>query len=473
VLWGDNARLAISSKYIEFNSVNDYPLHTITGNIFSKIPVGNFYFRQGLRVALFASLTVVILFLIVNYLTSSLIISLFTSLAFAFSHTFWLLAEMNEAFILAQLIVAVQILFLVKWQERDDDRFLYLAAFLFGLSMLAHRAMIFCIFGYGYFVIAKKQKIKVKLKQVLLSLIFFCIGAAPILYLLLTGLAGKSSGAGFSLVKIANILFTETIMLTKGKVISRLVYFPAYMFYQFPGVGFLIGCLGFYAGLKKRRNLTILILLIIMAYFLFFLFYLRQRIFFIILPSYFAFAVLIGMGLEKLSKVNLFKSKYAWRAVLTVLVVIPLFGYNFVPYLVKKFKVGLGTVRRLKYRDNYKYYLVPDKRGDDGAYRYAMNAFSEAEKNSLIVGDFNPCIVLIYFQKVENLRKDIKIEGVIDNFYYRTKNPKEQLRQYIDEYIDKSPVYLADTYEPYYFISYLRQFYKIIPGKSLTRIERK
>jgi len=34
-------------------------------------------------------------------------------------------------------------------------------------------------------------------------------------------------------------------------------------------------------------------------------------------------------------------------------------------------------------------------------------------------------------------------------------------------------VYLADTYERYYFTSELEKYYQIIPGKSVTRLVKK
>lgn len=144
------------------------------------------------------------------------------------------------------------------------------------------------------------------------------------------------------------------------------------------------------------------------------------------------------------------------------------------PGLCKSSGVKLGFVRVLPYRDNFVYYLWPPKNKEYGAKNYVEVTFQEAEPNSVIIADFNPGMALLYAQKVMDKRRDLLIKGeIVDHILYGKEKPIIALRQVIGTYINERPVYLADTYEPYYFTSQLKKYYQIIPGKALARVVKK
>jgi len=457
VLWGDNARLAMLAKNFKFNAIMDYPLHTLTGKIFSYLILfGNFYYRQGIRVAFFAAVTVLILYHIILKITSSRTVSVVVALVWAVSHTFWLLAEMNEAYILALFFIAVEMFFLLKWFESNKEINLYLSFFFFGMGLLAHRVVAFCFPGFFYLFLSKKDPIKKKLRQFFFIGIFLITGAFPIVYnfFLKAGANVGESSSGFGFVK--NI-FPETFLITPATLLPRLIKYPVWLIYQFPGFSFLIGLFGIWSVFKEKEKRDIFLALFINTFFYVFVasIYALQRIFFILLPTYFFFAIFVARGLDEFIK-KFSEKKFFKNAVLISMVLLPPLAYFLTPDILNLVGIKVDFIRKLAYRDSARYYLFP--------------VFQEAKANSVIMTDFNPGIVLQYFQKVKNMRRDVFIDMFIDGIVHHSKDRADDIIKKIKEKMGERPLYLGDTYEPYYCTLQLKKHFKLIPLKALTEI---
>ena len=81
--------------------------------------------------------------------------------------------------------------------------------------------------------------------------------------------------------------------------------------------------------------------------------------------------------------------------------------YMAVPAAANALGIDLVQARSLPYRDNQTYFLNPNKHGEDGARRFATEAFQVARPSAVIFADYTPYSVLRYVQLVEGVRPDV------------------------------------------------------------------
>ena len=145
-----------------------YPLYTLFGKLFcTLIPIGNIAYRMNMESALFASLAVMMTYfiilklLIINYQLSiiRIIPSIVASLILAFSATFWEQAVIAEKYTLNAFFFTLLIFILLKWQEAQNSKlktqnYLYLFAFMLGLSFTHHFQTAYLVPGSIFFISA-------------------------------------------------------------------------------------------------------------------------------------------------------------------------------------------------------------------------------------------------------------------------------------------------------------------------------
>jgi hypothetical protein len=131
------------------------PLFLMIGKLFSLLAVGNSakiaYFMNFSSV-LFSAATIMFLFWTITLLASKLykaektvqdtwtIMAVGTvgALAYTFSDTFWFSAVEAEVYSLSILFTALVFWAILKWEQKSDDRWLVLIAFIVGLSIGVH-----------------------------------------------------------------------------------------------------------------------------------------------------------------------------------------------------------------------------------------------------------------------------------------------------------------------------------------------
>ncbi len=139
---GDSGELIAAAYTLGIAHPPGYPLYCLLGKLFTFLPFGSIAYRINLMSAFFASLTVVLVYLIilkiltngptgqrVNGSTGKLanwqtgkpfarhIPAISSSLLFAFSSTFWSQAVVAEVYTLNTFFLALSIFVLLKWRE--------------------------------------------------------------------------------------------------------------------------------------------------------------------------------------------------------------------------------------------------------------------------------------------------------------------------------------------------------------------
>ncbi len=159
-----------------------YPLFSLLGFILSHLPIPlPVVSRVGL-ISVFSSLVGLILYYkFAMRVTKSIFLSLLSTSIFAFSYLFWLSAELPESLGLNNLF-AIAILYLsILFYERKKIKYLYLAAFLSGLSM-THQMSIGLLFPALLILYVKHLKFILSHKRLVISILFFLLGFAVYIY---------------------------------------------------------------------------------------------------------------------------------------------------------------------------------------------------------------------------------------------------------------------------------------------------
>ena len=461
VIWGDSAKLTIFVHHAKLSiRQGHHPLHTILGLLFSYLPLGDYAYRQNLMSACFGALTVGLVYLILFRWTRSVIAAVGGALALTVSHVFWLLSVINESYTLFAFFLSLIIWLMTVWDDSKEHYLLYLAAFALGLSLSNSFLMPFLLPGFVYFYLSAENRPRLGKREGLFVLLSFFGGAA-----VLAALTAKSlmhGGHDFRDLLVGGPF--RRFYRSPLKILREVSWFPAYLMYQYPVIGFIIGFVGArHQYLSKRRRFTFLFILL-SADLIFASGYMRQRQFFLLIASFIVFALWIGIGIAAFSmwaKERLRKPRIYELLLITSLLFAPMAMYYSIPIVAEKLDIDLVKARSLPYRENTRFFLVPDKHKEYGAQQFGREVFQILEPNSIIVADFTPIAVLRYFQEVQGLRKDVWLKLV---------DFKPLELDFVDRYIYNRPIYLADDLEPDYNIAGLQTKYNLVPVGPIFKV---
>ncbi len=460
VLWGDSAKLAIYVKEmtIVFDPVGNHMLHTLIGKLFSWLPFGDFAYRQNLMSAFFGILALWFFYLAMRRLLQHEAAAFLATVCLGLSHTFWLASVINESYSLCIFFFTTGFFLLLTWEEKRKDVYLILHFFLMGVALLNNLLSgLMIIATFFYLLLLERGRRWLLSDRGLLGIVCFLLGCSPMLIL-----AFRNAPLDLG----ANRWF-----LRPGDLLSELSLYPAYLFYQFPFVGFGLGLLGTRKMVRERGKFFWVLLTVFFLNILLACGYMRQRNFFLMLPTYVLFAVWIGFGLRgAMASKGASHPSFALGA-LALLVILPVGLYLSLPHFSKRYQIDFVRGRQLAFRDNNRFYLNPVKRSEFGPRQYGLASLEVVKPGSLIIGDFTPMMVLLYYQEIEGLRPDVSIDATIDRYVFFPEK-REELYRLIERETGRRPVYLADNEENYYSIRELEKRFTLIPQGPLWEVRR-
>lgn len=483
VIWGDNAGDALSAMRMDLSiGADSHPLFIILGHLFFYLPFEPAY-SLNLLSAVTSSLAVLIVYLIVLEMTGSVASAIIGAISLCVSHAFWLHAVIGRIYGLNALFVTLLVLLLLRWRkEPTNNRFLYLAAFLFGLGLSNHFIMALTVIGFLFFITVTNYRVFFRLKILLTGVFFFLAGSSILVYLSIVKL--MASRPVISMMDAAMGGDKRAAMLVISPKIFRDIFlYFSYLFYQFPVIGFSLIFMGIFALFKKDRIVAIFLLLLIGVNAFFFLSFapgaIRTTKYTFYISDYAVLSILVGYG--SFIFINYLKNKgyslaKVFSMIIALVIFLPLLLYNITPYTFKALGIDLLHARTIPYRDNETYFLNPSKRGYTGAARYAEEALNAATLNSIIIADHTPYTVLKYFQEIKGIKKDIMIipPGVRR---IRTEEGKIKFliitKEIVEQYYGERNIYLADMEKRYYRMDSLKNDYDFMPEGVLYRVIKK
>lgn len=167
-----------------------YPLYLITCKLFSLlVPIGTLAFRASLYSALFASLTVCVVYLVVRRMTRVRSAAVLAGLAYAFSYTFWYQSVIPETYSLNAFLIALLLWLALRWEEmlrrgrvNSADNTLCLFALVLGLGLANHFSIIFLLPAFVFFALDTDWRHALAPRNLARMTGFLLLGLLPYLY---------------------------------------------------------------------------------------------------------------------------------------------------------------------------------------------------------------------------------------------------------------------------------------------------
>lgn len=460
----DSGDMIVASSLLGIPHPPGYPLYCLIGNLFSLIPIGNIAYRFNMMSALVASLTVMMVYIILLKLRLPFVsqkdkqpfIKLFiqyipiiaTAFIFCWTKTFWEQAVIAEKYTLNGLFLTVLIFILLKWQEATieyknsqstisqrcylcNPQFCFcLFALILGLSFTHHLQTIFLVPAALYLIlVANWQGAKKLLKSdiLLLSAVLFFLPMCLYFYLLIRAKAAPLANWGdpsnisrliehVTAKSYSGFFSMDTIFKNLFSHITQ--FFPS----QFTFILLLVGLFGGFILLMKRKQFFIFFAIILLADITHSIRYNIPNIEDYYIPGFLVFSIWIGYGLMGLMEIISNKKP----SVITFTSVIFL-SLSFIPLSV-----------HYSHNNRSNYYL---------AYDSAMNILNQLEEKAIIItkGD-DDLFPVWYLQYIENIRLDVSPFNMI---LFQHKWHMEQLQKrhpYLD--LEIEPKTLIQTTTP-------------------------
>lgn len=179
--WVDSGEIATGCYYLNILHPTGYPLYTLIGNLFTRLPIGRVIFRVNLASAFFSALAAMFCFLTVERLSRSWVSALVATAMFAFSFTIWSISVDAEVFGLTAGYITLIGYLLAGWEPDDYPHRLLFTAYLLGLSLTNHLSVISAVAGAIVYTLTRRRY----LPLLLALLVCFVLGLTPYLYLLI------------------------------------------------------------------------------------------------------------------------------------------------------------------------------------------------------------------------------------------------------------------------------------------------
>lgn len=407
----DNPDIVTAAATLGIAHPPGYPLFTILGNLFSKIPLGSIPFRINLMSALFSAATIFFIYLIILKITKKLWPALIGAAILAFSYYYFAQSLYADLLSLNNLLIAIIVYVLLLWREKqkqpirlrsglsrvpiEGQKYLYLAAFLFGLAFSHHQISFFLFPAFLYLLLATDKKIFTSWE--LPKLIgLFIIGLLPWLYLPIRASqqpayiwGNPTTFKGF-FEMIARKEYSRQSFQFVSVFAFRIFDWLKIILKQFVGLGLILGLIGIVKIKDKDRVLFIFLLLCVLLsgpLFAFMADIPHVEMEFAAMERFFVFssmflAIWIGLGLDWL---GIYTKKYT-----PILLILPL-------------ALLLLNYPRAN-RHNYYY-----------AYDLGMNILNSLPQNAVLFGGLDvPLFELRYLQTVEHIRPDVFVLAGFD-----------------------------------------------------------
>ena len=486
---GDSGELIAASYILGIPHPPGYPLYCLLGRLFTFLPLGSIAFRINLMSAFFASLTVVLVYLVVlkiqnlgrqadrqtgRQVDSSPIVShipaFAAALIFAFSSTFWSQAVIAEVYTLNAFFAILVIFILYLWSENRERKYLYCFSLLYGLSLTNHYTMLLFIPGFIFYILSTDKSIWKEKRTILSMFCLFLLGLSPFSYLFLRSLAnpavdwGNPENLTNFLAHITRSQYRELSQLPTLKIFLKQLFYPAkFLVDQLPIYIGALSLFGLPVLFKKNRKwfyatlIFFLSLSLGVTYFKVFqdeagALYFGPKFY---IPSYIFFIIWIGYGLhflfEKGAQINK-NPKINWG------------GRTLYKHL------SLLLILILPLASLTKNYFQNDKSSYYLAYDLGMNILKTLdEKATIFTSGDAPTFVLAYLSIVEKRRPDITIYhrhgAIFENIYgisgreWPSSREREMIRDAVERRI------IDNSFRPIYYAN--RRKMEKIPGYTL------
>jgi len=157
-----------------------YPLYTVLGHLFSLLPFGDPAFRVNLFSALWGSLCLGVVFLILRILSIERIHAVFATLFLGFTTVFWSKTAVAEVYSFNAFLTACIIFWILSYNRDKKKSQLYLIFLTTGLALSNHYPLVI-LSGVGLVFLLDRRDLDIG--DFFKGLMFLGLGLTPYLYL--------------------------------------------------------------------------------------------------------------------------------------------------------------------------------------------------------------------------------------------------------------------------------------------------
>jgi hypothetical protein len=397
-----------------------YPLFVLYAKPFTWLPFGNIAFRVNIATAISAALACFGVYLLVRNLLDKdeaatnksfsdyvkKFAGLAAALTFAFSARVWLQSNHDKPYPLLSFLTAMIFYLLFLWREKyregeERSGYIYLCAFLCGLSFGAHQSMVLLMPSFAFLVLSVDVRLITRIKEQILACAFFLLGFSVYLYLPVRATRNPLLNWGDSKT-LTQFLWhflrkgypPEKVDRDLSLLLKQISAFN--IVHEFTIAGFVILVIGIIAYAKKRQQEIIAYGIGICTFLAFIIGYQNTSAEMIFLteefftPLYLFSSVFIGLGLFFLINTGLRKLQVVRVRTFQVKMMAGIFLFA-LPV----------TLCATNYYEN-------DQNDNYIAYDYANNTFRSLSQSAVLFtwGD-SGAFPLWYLQGVERMREDL------------------------------------------------------------------
>ena len=407
---GDSGEFMTGAAVLGISHPPGFPVYTLLTRLFYNLPVANPGWRMELGSMVTAAVAAAVLFSLLLLVTKNAVASFISAAVYALSPTAWSQAFIAEVYSLNALFVVLLLFLILRFIERKQAVWLYLAGFVFGLSLANHYPLML-LAAPAFVVLVYSNRTLVGRRDILIAL-FLCLPGL-LLYLYLPIRArmnpvlnwGDPSSLNNFISAILRKQYTSVELaqhVSAAEKIAYLKHFFAELARQF-GFFLVPAVAGFVVSFSKQRKLFAALLLLfitnsaLLIYILHFSFDPERAgiITVYYLPSYIVCAVWVAIGLSKLTDIMRSRGAVVYRG--SIITVAALAAFNIIN--------GWSA--------NY-------NRNNFLAYDYAKNVLRAADENSVVfitqAGD-ESLFPVLFAQAVMRRRTDLRLYDCYGNVF--------------------------------------------------------
>jgi hypothetical protein len=157
-----------------------YPLYTVLGHLFSLLPFGDPAYKVNLFSALWGSLCLGVLFLILRIISIERLHAVFATLFLGFTTLYWSKTAIAEVYSFTGFLIACISFWILTYNRDKKKSQFYLIFLTTGLALSNHYPLVI-LTGVGLLFLLDRRDLKVS--DFAKGLLFLCLGLTPYLYL--------------------------------------------------------------------------------------------------------------------------------------------------------------------------------------------------------------------------------------------------------------------------------------------------
>eukprot|EP00004_Rigifila_ramosa_P007806 TRINITY_DN18996_c0_g1_i1.p1 TRINITY_DN18996_c0_g1~~TRINITY_DN18996_c0_g1_i1.p1 ORF type:complete len:706 (-),score=171.02 TRINITY_DN18996_c0_g1_i1:14-2131(-) len=260
---GDSAELIFVAHALGVAHPPGYPLFTILGNLFSRLPFGNIAWRINLGNAFCASTASAFLYLAVLRLTHDAWAAFAAAGLWSFAPLVWLYAIGGEVFALNNLFNTSLIFLMFTFIQNPTPKTAHLGAFLCGLALTNQHTVVFPVIAYIASVLWIGRSFLFSQKEVLILLRNFFGAMLLYAYLPIAGSftpvaawGDPRSVSGFLRILLRGDYGTFQLASKEigqtGGFLGRMNLYAWYSTHEWLAVGWILGFLGIFVLLVPK-----------------------------------------------------------------------------------------------------------------------------------------------------------------------------------------------------------------------------